>query len=625
MTQEACFGFRGRPFQSAPQDELFVPLEPTVEAIEQLVQAAERGDGIGVLTAAPGAGKTVVCREVKARLERKFATVLLASCSFPTRRAMLQSILFEMGCEYARLSEQETRLHLLQAAQALMPERQGMVIIADEAHLLSARLLEELRCLTNHVEKGQPLIRVLVSGQLALEELLTTPQLQALNYRITCHATLEPLTLRQSAQYLEERMQHVGGEIGALFSEDALEAICRISDGNPRCLNQLADACLTFASAGGEVPLPASTVRRVVRDLKLLPLQWNDSVCDEVTDDGDAPLPASSRRERLTGREPSPAGQWDTVNSAQFKETHMPSDAKPSTEPAWANEVATIEVGAEEEHAVRAQSTGDIVSGDGISRGLDVGSGVSSHAEGPAVRVHDDLTQFGEVSRAAEPAGVRSAVEAGTPSGKPHATRHVPFCEWDVEDRYAVLDRANTGLLAALDEALSIDWYEGSVAAQAAVPRDSDVGVRELREGHREPRIELPTVDDDEHTEARIDRMIQAVSAAVTAEIARQFPAEQRIPERELPQRQQGGDVRRARWRAAPAMGTLDLVDPVVSAGPQASPLRVTEAATAANVLPPAMPAAAPPADDSGQKKSTPETRPYARLFSQARRLRIHS
>ena len=169
MTQEACFGFRGRPFQSAPQDELFVPLEPTVGAIEQLVQAAERGDGIGVVTAAPGAGKTVVCREVKARLEPKFATVLLASCSFPTRRAMLQSILFEMGCEYARLSEQETRLHLLQAAQAVMPARQGLVIIADEAHQLSPRLLEELRCLTNHVEKGQPLIRVLVSGQLALE------------------------------------------------------------------------------------------------------------------------------------------------------------------------------------------------------------------------------------------------------------------------------------------------------------------------------------------------------------------------------------------------------------------------------------------------------------------------
>jgi hypothetical protein len=133
----------------------------------------------------------------------------------------------------------------------------------------------------------------------------------------------------------------------------------------------------------------------------------------------------------------------------------------------------------------------------------------------------------------------------------------------------------------------------------------------------------LPAVDEDEQTEVRIDRMIQAVSAAVANEIARQFPAEQRIPERGLSRDPQQGDVRKARWRAAPAIGALDLVNPTPNDGPQVIPPRVSEPAAAAPELPPA--ADAPSPGDSGQKTSSADARPYARLFSQARRLRIHA
>ena len=39
MTQEDFFGFLSRPFQAAPQEGQFVPLEPMNNAIEQLVAA----------------------------------------------------------------------------------------------------------------------------------------------------------------------------------------------------------------------------------------------------------------------------------------------------------------------------------------------------------------------------------------------------------------------------------------------------------------------------------------------------------------------------------------------------------------------------------------------------------
>jgi hypothetical protein len=204
----------------------------------------------------------------------------------------------------------------------------------------------------------------------------------------------------------------------------------------------------------------------------------------------------------------------------------------------------------------------------------------------------------------------------------------VPFSEWDVEDRYAALDRENADLLAALEETLTVEWNEDSSAAAATVPPDADLSDRDEHENNRKADIEWQAVDDDEHTEVRIDRMIQAVSAAVANEIARQFPVEQRDPEREVPQRQLRSDVRRSRWRAAPAAGTLDLVNPAPTNSHHGGSPRVAEAAPSAQELPPAADAsdtAAPSPDDSEPKKSNVEARPYARLFSQARRLRIHA
>ena len=160
MTQQAFFGFLVRPFQAPPQDDLFVPLEPIVEAIRQLHQAAVKGDGIGVLTATPGSGKTVVCRQVRARLESDFATVLLPSCSFPTRRSMLQSILHGMGREYTGLTEQESQVVMyvmLAETSKLIAYRLGLSTSRVSALLKSAMYKLSVNSRAELVQKLSPL------------------------------------------------------------------------------------------------------------------------------------------------------------------------------------------------------------------------------------------------------------------------------------------------------------------------------------------------------------------------------------------------------------------------------------------------------------------------------------
>src|SRR5262249_5360613 len=156
------------------------------------------GRGIGVLTAPAGLGKTLVCQRLARELSHRFSVAFLPSGNFLTRRALLQAVLFELGHSFVRMGDQELRLALSATPQAIRPSRQALVLIVDEAHLLAARMLEELRALLNLGEGGEPLVRLIVSGQLALEETLSRPECDAFNQRIASQVMLPSLSRDES-------------------------------------------------------------------------------------------------------------------------------------------------------------------------------------------------------------------------------------------------------------------------------------------------------------------------------------------------------------------------------------------------------------------------------------------
>ena len=272
---QSQFGLSRRPFSSTPDPTCVVPVGGMPEAISELERCASGGQGIGILTAPAGLGKTVLCRKLADELRSQFAVVFLANANFPTRRSLLQAILYEMGHPYLRLGEQELRLEFTTAVRDLYPDRAGLVVIIDEAHLLHNRLLEELRTATHLVHDGEMLVRLILSGQLELEERLVKKDLAAINQRIVCHCTLSPLSLLESQEYLQQRIEWAGGRLEQMFAGDAVRMICQASDGNARCLNQLADFGLLLAAAENESRVTAAHILEALEELKQLPLHWN--------------------------------------------------------------------------------------------------------------------------------------------------------------------------------------------------------------------------------------------------------------------------------------------------------------------------------------------------------------
>jgi len=137
-------------------------------------------------------------------------------------------------------------------------------------------MLEELRTLTNFAEEGESLLRLVVSGQLPLEETLSLPSLAAFNQRIGIQTTLQPFTREESAKYVSRRLAWAGANVTDVLTRDALATVCEASDGSPRCLNQLCDHSLLLGYLTSEKPVSDQIVREALEDLKQLPLAWNE-------------------------------------------------------------------------------------------------------------------------------------------------------------------------------------------------------------------------------------------------------------------------------------------------------------------------------------------------------------
>ncbi|QDT89489.1 ExeA family protein [Gimesia algae] len=285
---ETNFGFTDRPFTVSPSPACFFEAAEHQHVLEELLVTISSLNGITILTGDAGTGKTAICRQLIARLEDQFQVQFVEHCNFPTVRALLQTLLYNLTDCYEKVSEQELRLALTaEVRSSYLIHGQPLLVLIDEAHLLSVSFLEELRVLSDIAIDGKPALQLLLCGQTSLEETLIQPALSSLNQRIGCQVYLDRMTRQESESYIAYRIQRVSPDKRTCFTEDAVKFITHVSDGLPRCLNQICDHCLMLAYLQDSPLVNEPIAREAFTDLQQLPLHWND------------PLPASSPLDEL--------------------------------------------------------------------------------------------------------------------------------------------------------------------------------------------------------------------------------------------------------------------------------------------------------------------------------------
>jgi len=246
----AFYNLREEPFRLTSDPRFFHLAKPHAAALAALIEAVMRRKGFVLMTGPIGTGKTTVVHTALQILSERATESNPISSAFilnPTlsREEFLEMILteFEIPCTGTSKPARLSALHRM----LLDTQRRGgtSLLLVDEAHLLSPELLEEIRLLSNADTYQEKLLQIVLCGQPELLDILRRPEMRALRQRVASSCLLRPLNLAEARAYVTERL-HSAGFRGPtpLFPIEVLEEIVHLTEGVPRLINLLCDACL---------------------------------------------------------------------------------------------------------------------------------------------------------------------------------------------------------------------------------------------------------------------------------------------------------------------------------------------------------------------------------------------
>jgi len=143
-----------------------------------------------------------------------------------------------------------------------------LLLIVDECQLLSHDLLEEIRLFSNLEQNGVKLINIFFVGQLEFNDILLLPENKAIRQRITVTYNLPPLSLDETAQYIEHRLT-VAGATRKIFEKNTIPEIFAFSKGYPRLINVICDRALLTGFIGSSRQIDKKIIQECVRELDI--------------------------------------------------------------------------------------------------------------------------------------------------------------------------------------------------------------------------------------------------------------------------------------------------------------------------------------------------------------------
>lgn len=263
------FNLREQPFGVTPDPRFLFASGTHREALAALIYGLESSLGFVALTANPGMGKTTLLFEVLRRMNETAKTVFLFQ-TIASPADLFRALLIDLGVENPQgtLVDHQTQLNQILVKQSATGKR--LIIFLDEAQNLSDSVLEAVRMLSNFETGHKKLMQIVLSGQLQFAERLAEHQLMQLRQRISIFAYLKPLSVLETAEYIQHRMKTAGWDSKhPIFTAAAMAMIAEQSQGIPRNINNLCFNSLTLACAMQKASVDLDAVREVVADLDI--------------------------------------------------------------------------------------------------------------------------------------------------------------------------------------------------------------------------------------------------------------------------------------------------------------------------------------------------------------------
>jgi len=242
------FGLIAQPFQITPDSGFLFMSEPHSRAKAYMDYTVWNREGFLVITGEVGCGKTTLIQKLLSELDENVVVGKIFQTQLDEVE-FLQAVLVEFGLN----PFQAKKVELLDMLNTYLVEqflqRKQILLIVDDAHNLSTKVLEEIRMLAGLETRKEKILHVILVGQPQLNETLDHPDMEQLVQRVKLRYHIRALSDQELGAYIGHRLSIVGVTDRVLFPPAALPTIFKYTGGVPRLINTLCDTALTCAYA----------------------------------------------------------------------------------------------------------------------------------------------------------------------------------------------------------------------------------------------------------------------------------------------------------------------------------------------------------------------------------------
>jgi type II secretory pathway predicted ATPase ExeA len=298
MNQEMClefFGLRASPFLLSP-DPKFLYLS-TQHSLAQayLNYGLLNRESIVVITGEAGSGKTLLLNNLCAQIDEHVVAAHISHTQVSPVQ-FLQVLLLEFG--FKPFGKHKVELLDMLSRYLIEQHEHGrqVVLIIDDAHNLSDKVLEEIRLLADSDAGKGGGMNLILCGQTALLDTLAIPLLAPLTQRVRFRFHLSALSQTETREYIEHRLAVAGApEPDALFTATTGPMIYRYTGGIPRLVNILCETALLGAFADDFNVVTDRAVAKAVEELDWRPYAERQAFHQAAASASPAPAPAETR------------------------------------------------------------------------------------------------------------------------------------------------------------------------------------------------------------------------------------------------------------------------------------------------------------------------------------------
>lgn len=263
-------GLSEKPFGLTPDTDFYFESETHKEALEHLKFFLGQGEGIALIYGEVGSGKTILSRMFLNSLDKSVYNTALILNPIMGEEEFIKEIMVELGIP----QEDPSKKNLLDnLSNFLIDEHKkgrDTILVIDESQVLSARLLELIRILSNIETEKEKIIHTVLFAQTEFMDILHKPEMKNLSQRITVVYKLKSFSEKETRAYITFRLYKAGSKGSLHFSDAAVQIIHKTSQGCPRLINMICDRCLLVLYSQSKNIVSEQIVESVLSDESIL-------------------------------------------------------------------------------------------------------------------------------------------------------------------------------------------------------------------------------------------------------------------------------------------------------------------------------------------------------------------